>query len=180
MRSKIQLPAWSKLFSKPLFVLFECGIFLSALQASLNLHQHYFWRPESTQHRGGARDETTEKNFRLAKLLWTFSLTPRVYLRLKSLQRGLRIWESFMAFWELQRFEAGKLVFQWSRRGNYGLLWFMKCRNIGDWVNCRWTDWILSGLLWGFQDSTIKEWNLLMWYNNAEGKQQHKSYSSRL
>lgn len=46
MRSKIQLPAWNKLFSKPLFVLFECGILLSALQASLNLHQHYFWRPE--------------------------------------------------------------------------------------------------------------------------------------
>lgn len=46
MRSKIQLPAWNKLFSKPLFVLFEYGILLSALQASLNLHQRCFWRPE--------------------------------------------------------------------------------------------------------------------------------------
>lgn len=66
MRSKIQLPAWNKPSSKPLFVRFECGILLSALQASLNLHQHYSWRPESTPVGGGgdekiARDTTKKR-----------------------------------------------------------------------------------------------------------------------
>lgn len=68
MRSKIQLPAWSKPSSKPLFVLFECGILLSALQASLNLHQHYSWRPESTRLAGVAMKKLRETQQKRKKM----------------------------------------------------------------------------------------------------------------
>lgn len=58
----VELPAWSKPSSKPLFVLFACGISLSALQASLNLHQHYFWRPEQAHMTGVEQKSVTRHN----------------------------------------------------------------------------------------------------------------------